>query len=185
MDRYITLSQAALRNLYCSSLTEFRWRRSGDNFRPTMKGFCAGFCGLEVGKVFMLLFRSSLDERLSTRCSRSCLELIFLPYLYSPQAAGSQRTGAFVAVAHAVAMTRMRPRRRERAQSASKSRLPSSSSSAFPLTHSQWISWIACEREVLRLRRSARDEHSGSTQDDTLEEVSWIATDPLLRSMRE
>lgn len=31
----------------------------------------------------MLLFRSSLDERLSTRCSRSRLVLIFLPSFYS------------------------------------------------------------------------------------------------------
>jgi len=27
MDRYITLSQAALRDLYCLSLADFRWRR--------------------------------------------------------------------------------------------------------------------------------------------------------------
>lgn len=35
--------------------------------RPTMKGFGAGFFGLDVGSVFMLFFKSSLDEPWSTR----------------------------------------------------------------------------------------------------------------------
>jgi hypothetical protein len=39
-----------------------------EGLRPTMKGLRAGFSGLEVGKVLMLRFKSSLDVRLLARC---------------------------------------------------------------------------------------------------------------------
>ena len=47
-----------------------------EGFRPTIKGLRAGFFGFEVGRVLMLLFRSSPDERLSARCSVSRFVLI-------------------------------------------------------------------------------------------------------------
>jgi hypothetical protein len=49
-----------------------------EGFQPTMNGFGSGFLGSEVGKVLMLLFKSSFDERLSTRCPMSFFALIAL-----------------------------------------------------------------------------------------------------------
>jgi len=69
MERYITLRQAFLEESLLLVPDWFPLPPVWEGFRPTMKGFGAGLAWLDVGKVFILLLRSSLEERLSTPCS--------------------------------------------------------------------------------------------------------------------
>ena len=75
IGRYITTSRRFLWRAYLC-LAGVPLSALGDGLRPTMKGFGSGFLGSEVGKVLMLLFKSSFDMRFPTRWSFALLVLI-------------------------------------------------------------------------------------------------------------